>query len=202
MNFDLKMKELSKWYELSDEDGEEFLNNFNEWLLENKSSFLSWMTKNKPLDSTTLCPLYFALSKNYSEWGDLIVLELRRLLETASKSDEKQIKSAIFDSLECFIMNDKEDNPVFAKIRQIIVEYLSNTKDLSIKRFLTYYVGNFIGESDTFEIQLLEQLTQNSDWQTRVLAYYTLNEIRQKPLKKGIPFLDRIRLILQDPFKY
>lgn len=129
MNFDLKMKELSKWYELSDEDGEEFLNNFNEWLLENKSSFLSWMTKNKPLDSTTLCPLYFALSKNYSEWGDLIVLELRRLLETASKSDEKQIKSAIFDSLECFIMNDKEDNPVFAKIRQIIVEYLSNTQD-------------------------------------------------------------------------
>lgn len=197
--FENYFEKLTDSYDLDEAVQKKLFQEFREYALQHRNSFLSVFSAIPTSDDRLLSEVYEALSQDLENWQDFFINEFKRLFSAAEETENPE--GELNNLLSLDIWGDKKDSPFSKKIRNILVDKIERSRNNRVRRIAVSLLGSFTFFNNDREIRLLEELKTDRDWRTRFLAGQALNDVNSSAPTEGIAFLDIIRNKLFNAYK-
>jgi len=150
----------------------------------------------QPSSDDCLFELYEALVPDAALWRDLYLSELRRLLDLSAASD-RECRDLVRHALLPMCLAMEKDGKLWSASREMLVELVADPEPM--RRFALLLLGDLAPDGDSESIALFEREASARDWRGRYVARLSYNDLTNKPLQHGIPFMDRLRARFSNP---
>tara|TARA_R110001592_G_scaffold55579_1_gene169709 strand:- start:254 stop:850 length:597 start_codon:yes stop_codon:yes gene_type:complete len=197
MNSDLE-KNLNSFYTLTEDKQEQTLNEILAMANSNKENFIEMLHAQKFNGLNNLPIFYEALSNDLVNWASFFILEAKRLLHVAHKSEKP---STVLNHFSEFSFINPDHFVYRDELIEILLEEL-NDQQASIRYFSLETILDFINKNDKKAILRLGTLLNDSNWRIRYWAYLGLKELDSLPEGRKMAIFDKMRVRLLDPYKF
>ena len=139
--FESYLDKLNDSFDLEDAEREKVLSEFRQLANCERSAFLAAISNIPATNGELLFHVYDSLSSESDNWQDFFLSELKWLLSAAEKSTDPKPVFAGLDGFE--LLSQEDDTDFFKQLTKIIVERISNSRNVGIRRVAIWLLGNF-----------------------------------------------------------
>jgi len=185
---------LDNYYELTEQEEASAFKKIREYAETQPEQFKTLL---QSVDRRAYGFLIDALFENTNKWSSLFFDEIKRIFETADKSDDPNNAILFIDE---YSFMDYDDFTHAEALVDYLKQYLKHRLP-AFRFWAVSLIADFIEPTDRLRISILEQLQKDPDWRIRYWVYQYLTELRGKGRYK-LSFMDKLKAKLMNPDKF